>query len=85
MKLPRLALVALLFACTFPLGCKTGEPWAFAVTRSVNESGVDEELLQSSQDFRHGEQLELAVILAPFVIDLALLPVTLAHDAVACK
>jgi hypothetical protein len=86
MKLSRLAAAALLLACSLSsAACKTGEPWAFAVTKSVNESGVGAELLESSQGSDQAETVALAVLLAPFAIDIVLLPVTLTHDAVACK
>ena len=86
MKLPRSLAVVLLLACTLSsAGCKTGEPWAFTVTRSVNESGAGEEILESSDGCARAGDVAMVVLLAPFVIDLVLLPVTLTHDAVACK
>ena len=86
MKCSRSLAAALLLASALSgTACKSGEPWAFTVTRSVNESGIGEELLESSQNCERSGDVALAVILLPFVIDLAFLPVTLTHDAVACK
>jgi hypothetical protein len=76
----------LLLACTLlGTGCKTGEPWAFGLTKTVNESGVSEDLIESSMSCERGDEVALAIIFAPFLIDIVLLPVTLTHDAVACK
>jgi len=86
MKISRSAAAALLLVGALSVSaCKSGEPWAFTVTRSVNESGVSADLLESSQNCERSGEVALAVILLPFVIDLAFLPVTLTHDAVACK
>lgn len=79
------ALVLLLAGMLLAAGCKTGEPWAFSVTKSVHESGIGEEILESSDGHARAGDVALVVLLAPFAIDLALLPVTLTHDAVACK
>ena len=86
MKCSRSSAAALLLALAPSVSsCKSGEPWAFTVTRSVNESGVGAEMLESSQGCERAGDVALAVILLPFVIDIVFLPVTLTHDAVACK
>jgi len=86
MKCSRSLAAALVLASALSsTACKSGEPWAFTVTRTVNESGISVDLLESTQHCENSTEVALAVILLPFVIDLAFLPVTLTHDAVACK
>jgi hypothetical protein len=84
MKFRRPLAAALLLAGTLSsTSCRTEAPWAFAVTRAINESGVAQGVLESSECSAYADQAAFTVLIAPILIDIVLLPITLTHDAVA--
>lgn len=86
MKFRRNVAGALILASAiFSASCRTGEPWAFAVTRAMNESGVAHGVLDSSQCYEQADTVALAVLIAPILIDIVLLPITLSHDCAERK
>ena len=80
-----LCYAVLLVSAVASGGCRMAEPWAFCVTRAMDESGYADGLLESCQCHRQPDEVTLALLLAPLVIDFVLLPITLTHDCVACE
>jgi hypothetical protein len=86
MRMPRSLAVASLLACTFlSAGCQMHEPWMFTVTRTMNDTSYADDLVGSCQCDGRLDEVALAVLLAPFVIDFVLLPITWTHDCIVCE
>jgi|GEM_PF-2826484 len=83
--LRRRTAAALLAASLSFVGCKSNEPWTFAVSRSFYGSGgpgkVEVRHDLSCHDGSQGVAVfYLAAFLLPVAIDLVFLPVALTHD-----
>ena len=84
MKLHPKHVAVLVLACALSsAGCKSGEPWTFGLTRSVNESGFAGDAMDAGGENVYVVVAVVAICCVPFALDLAFLPITLTHDRIA--